>query len=96
MRKVAASAGQRYAAEIASRLWAAATGLASHLAWRDVDDAIADALEIKRGIPPDQSREFALLCQLAGPRAAFRFREYAIRLLKPHLRRRLNQPVARN
>jgi glycosyltransferase involved in cell wall biosynthesis len=87
MRKVAAATGRRYAAEISSRLWVAAAGLASYLAWRDVDDAIADALEINRGIPPDQSKEFALLCRLAGTRSAFRFREYAIRLFKPHLRR---------
>lgn len=96
MRKVAASAGQRYAAEIASRLWMTAAGLASHLAWREVDNAIADALELNRRIPPDQSKEFALLCRMAGPRAAFRFREYAIRLFKPHLRRHVNQSVATN
>jgi glycosyltransferase involved in cell wall biosynthesis len=95
-RKVAARVGQRYATEISSRFWAAATGLASHLAWRDVDDAIAEALELNRGIPPDQSKEFVLLCRLAGPRAAFRFREYAIRLFKPHLRRHPNQPVTKN
>jgi glycosyltransferase involved in cell wall biosynthesis len=95
MRKVAASVGQRYAAEITSRLWAAASGLASNLEWRDVDDAIADALELNRLIPKGQSKKFALLCRLAGPRAAFRFREYAIRWFKPHLRRHLNQDVTK-
>ncbi len=90
MRRVAALAGQRYAAEISSRLWAAAAGLASHLEWADVDRAITEAMELNCAVPPNQSKEFALLCHLAGPRAAFRFREYVIRLFKPHLRRRIN------
>ncbi len=94
MRKLAASAGERYGAEISSRLWEAAAGLASYLAWSDVDGAIADALKLKPGIPPNQSKEFAALCRLAGPRAAFRVREYAIRIFKPHLRATNGQQVA--
>jgi len=90
MRKVAAAAGQRYSAEISSRLWAVAATLAGHSEWTDVDRAIAAALELSRETPKTESKRFALLCGVAGPNAAFRFREYAIRLFKPHLRRYLN------
>lgn len=90
MRRTAEMTGERYCAEIASRLWAAATGLAGHQAWADVDRALALARKIFPEIPTGQSKAFASLCLAIGAPVAFRVREWVIRLFKPHLRRASN------
>jgi len=86
MRKMAASVGSRYPEEIASRLWAVATGLAASREWRAADDALALAHELFPYVPRGESRRFSRFCRLAGPRLAFRIRERGIRISKPHLR----------
>ncbi|HXI69416.1 MAG TPA: glycosyltransferase family A protein [Verrucomicrobiae bacterium] len=88
MRKVAAAVGHKYPAEIASRLWAAATGLAAYQEWESADAALGDAQKLYRGVPRNQPKRFAALCRVVGPRVAFRLRERAIRLFKPRLRRK--------
>jgi hypothetical protein len=87
MRKVAAQVGTQYAPEIAERYWQTATGLGAFGEWAAMDAAIVEAERLMRQIPSAASRPFGLLCRTLGPRAAFRVREHAIRLLKPHLRR---------
>jgi glycosyltransferase involved in cell wall biosynthesis len=86
MRKMAAAVGSRYPEEIASRLWAAAQGLAASLEWGAADDALALARELSPYVPRGESRAFSRLCRLAGPRLAFRIRERGIRISKPYLR----------
>lgn len=86
MRKVAAATGMRYGKEIANRLWAVATGLATFGRWTEVDSALADARRLTPTIPEACTRDFALLCRLVGPRLAFRLREKLIRHTKPDLR----------
>lgn len=86
MRRAAEKTGARYSAEIASRIWGAATGLACHQAWQDVDRALSLARQIHSEIPSGQSRAFARLCSVIGPPAAFRLRERMIRIFKPQLR----------
>jgi len=88
MRKMAAAVGSKYPEEIASRLWAAAAGLASYLEWKDADQALSEALKLYPKIPQNQPKRFALLCHLIGPRFGFRLRERAIRFFKPQLRLR--------
>ncbi len=87
MRKITASHGGQHPAEIASRLWVAATGLAAYSEWASMDAALADARKLYSGVPFGESARFGSLCRLIGPRLAFRVREHAIRLFKPHLRR---------
>jgi glycosyltransferase involved in cell wall biosynthesis len=86
MRKMAAAVGDRYPKELASRLWAAATGLAAFERWREVDEALADAQRLSHEIPANCGRDFDVLCKIIGPRAAFRLREKFVRYLKPELR----------
>ena len=86
MRNVAAAVGQKYPAEIATRLWVAAADLASHLDWAEVDAALSDATRLSPEVPPNQSRRFAILCRLLDLALRFGCASRAIRLLKPHLR----------
>jgi len=86
MRKMATNVGDRYAPEIASRLWAAAAGLASLGEWEAADEALADAFQLFPAIPHGNNRGFSRLCRVVGPRLAFRIRERAIRVFKPGLR----------
>ena len=88
MKRMAASVGEKFPEEIASRYWAAATGLAAHLEWESVDSALGDAMLLNAGVPTDQPGHFAALCHLIGPHLAFRVRERAIRLFKPHVRQK--------
>jgi glycosyltransferase involved in cell wall biosynthesis len=86
MRKMAASVGARYGEDIASRLWVAATGLASVLEWDAADKALATAWQLFPRVPRGQGRRFSQLCRIVGPSVAFRIREHIIRFSKPHLR----------
>ena len=86
MRRAAEKTGERYTGDIAARLWGAATMLASHQTWSDVDRVLALAKQIYPGIPSGQSKSFYRLCAIIGAPAAFRLRERSIRLLKPQLR----------
>jgi len=89
MRRVATVVGSSYQNEIASRFWAAATSLATVSDWAAMDRALEDAANLNRGVSGSQSRAFGNLCRLLGPKLAFRIREYSIRMLKPHLRKRI-------
>lgn len=87
MRQVAAALGNRYPKEIASRLWAAATGLATFDKWEDVDRALALARQLTPDVPAGNTRDFALLNRLIGPERSFRLRERLIRRFKPAMRK---------
>ena len=86
MRRTAEKTNGRYGAEIATRLWATATGLAANQDWEAADAALDRATRLYKGLPNDLSKAFAILCIILGPHLAFRVRECAIRLFKPHLR----------
>ncbi len=86
MQKVAIAVGQKYPQEIASRFWLAATGLAANQDWEATNTAIDQARRLHKGMPSELSKAFAILCRILGPHLAFRVRERAIRLFKPHLR----------
>lgn len=88
MRRIAGKTGGRYMEDVAARIWGAATSLASHQSWNDVDNVLVVAKQIYPGIPSGQSKSFARLCAVIGAPAAFRFRERMIRLLKPQLRKK--------
>jgi glycosyltransferase involved in cell wall biosynthesis len=87
MERVGRAVGAKYGEAIASRLWAAAAGLAVHGCWKDVDHALEEAGRLHGGVPNGQTGKFARLCQALGAKRAFRVREGAIRLLRPALRR---------
>jgi glycosyltransferase involved in cell wall biosynthesis len=91
MKRIAVRAAPKYHEAIAQNLWLAAQGLAMYGQWEKVNEVLADARQIFPGVPSKESREFALACQLFGPHSAFRLREKLIRLLKPKLRRHLNE-----
>ena len=86
MRRIAASVGNNYPEEIASRLWAVATGMAAFEKWEQVDQALNDANKLTSNVPKGCSKVFSLTSRLLGARRAFRIREKAIRWLKPQLR----------
>jgi hypothetical protein len=86
MRRMCEQVGESYPQEIAFRLWAAATGLASFHEWQAADEALADAFGMFPRVPSGQSHRFSQLCRLVGPPLAFRIRERAIRVFKPGLR----------
>lgn len=90
MRKTSAAVGTRYPKEIASRLWAVATGLAAAGDWDGVSQALSDAAALDNGVPSGQSLDFAFLCCLLGPKRAFRVRENLIQTFKPSLRSNTN------
>lgn len=96
MMKVAQRAGPKHHEAIARNSWLAAQGLAMYGQWEKVNEILADARRIFPGVPSEESREFALACRLCGPHLAFRLRESLIRLFKRHLRRHLNEPVAKS
>jgi glycosyltransferase involved in cell wall biosynthesis len=96
MMKVAQRAAPKYREAIARNLWLAAQGLAMYGQWEEVDEVLADARQIFSGVPSQESQDFALACQLFGPRFAFHLRERLIRLFKPELRSHLNQFVRAN
>jgi glycosyltransferase involved in cell wall biosynthesis len=89
MRRMAAMAGDRYGAEISSRLWAAATGLAVHDEWDEADQALDLASRLCAQAPHGQSRIFRSLCRVLGAKRGFRVRESLIRRFKPQLRQSL-------
>jgi glycosyltransferase involved in cell wall biosynthesis len=79
--------GIHYALEIQQRLWEAATSLAFHRQWADVDFALKLASTLADGIPRNQGRLFSLLSFCLGPRISFRVREFLVRKLKPSMHR---------
>jgi glycosyltransferase involved in cell wall biosynthesis len=74
-----------YAQEIATRLWAAAAGLASHVDWHTADQAALLAMRLGGPGPAPSGEVFKALCMLS-PRLALRVREWLIRTLKPQYR----------
>jgi glycosyltransferase involved in cell wall biosynthesis len=83
MRKTATRTGaDRYAADIAKRLWLIVGGLAAELDWHTADQAAALAMRLAG---PSGGRVFKTLCHLS-PHLAIRVREGLIRTFKPRLR----------
>lgn len=86
MRKTAAREdADRYASEIATRLWIAAGGLAAELDWRTADQAAGLAMQICGSSSAPSGWVFKTLCGFS-PRIAIRMREALIRALKARLR----------
>jgi glycosyltransferase involved in cell wall biosynthesis len=85
MQKAAQFPSPSYAVDISNRLWTIATWSGSYLDWDYVDAGIRLAISLGSRAPNDASDLFRVLC-LANPRVAYRLREYAIRLGRPHLR----------
>ena len=86
LRNTAESEGaERYAGEIARKLWIAVGGLTAHLDWRTADDAAALAIRLAGSSGVPTSRMFRALCY-ASPHLAIRIREWLIRAGKPALR----------
>ena len=87
MRKTAArETADRYAAEIARKLWIAVGGLAAELDWRTADQAAALAMQLAGPSVAPSGQIFKALCHLS-PHLALRIREGLIRALQPRLRR---------
>ena len=76
---------ERYAAEIARKLWIAVGGLTAHLDWRTADEAASLAIRLAGSSAVPTSRLFRALCH-ASPHLAIRIREWLIRAGKPALR----------
>lgn len=87
MRRISIKTDRFYSREIKFKLWRAAQGLASMTEWAHVDQALGIASRVSPVLPSGISPLFAALVRLFGDRLAFRFREYGIRLFKPHLRK---------
>jgi glycosyltransferase involved in cell wall biosynthesis len=86
MRKTAAVEGaDRYAAEIARKLWVAVGGLAAELDWRTADQAATLAMQLAGPSAAPSGQLFKALCHFS-PHLALRIREGLIRALKPRLR----------
>lgn len=86
MRKAASLPESRvYGREIADRLWKVTGGLTAELDWDTADAAAALATQLAPLGDVDVGRVFRTLCRIS-PRAALRFRESLIRILKPRLR----------
>jgi glycosyltransferase involved in cell wall biosynthesis len=86
MRKTSARDGaQRYAVEIARKLWIIVGGLTSELDWCTADEAAALAMQLAGPSVAPTSFLFKGMCWLS-PRFALRAREWLIRSLKPRLR----------
>jgi glycosyltransferase involved in cell wall biosynthesis len=86
MWKTAARQGaDRYAAEIARRLWIVTGGLAAELDWRTADKAAALAILLAGPSAIPSGEFFKALCHLS-PSLALRIREALIRAFKPRLR----------
>jgi glycosyltransferase involved in cell wall biosynthesis len=87
MRKTSARKdADRYAPEIANRLWVAVAGLAAELDWTKADEAAALAIQLAGPSVAPSGRIFKGLCRIS-PHFALRVREGLIRTLKPRLRR---------
>jgi glycosyltransferase involved in cell wall biosynthesis len=86
MRKTAAREGaDRYAAEVARKLWIAAGGLAAELDWRTADQAADLAMQLAGPSAAPSGPVFKSICHFS-PHLALRIREGLIRVLKPRLR----------
>jgi hypothetical protein len=86
LRKVAAFEGaDRYARDIAWKLWNVVGCLAAHLDWRTAEEAARLAVRLAGPSSVPTSRLFRTLCY-ASPNLAIRAREWTIRALKPALR----------
>jgi glycosyltransferase involved in cell wall biosynthesis len=89
MRYMLANTGNRYAREIATRMWYIATVFSYYREWKKMDAALQSALKLYPNVLDDQSSltpRFRLLCNTLGPRIAFRVREKVISFFKPELR----------
>ena len=76
---------ERYANEIAQKLWNAAGCLAAHLDWETADAAATLAVRLAGRSSAPARGVFAALCS-GSPRLAIRVREGLIRTIKPGLR----------
>ena len=87
MRKAADGSPERVHPDVARRLWGIAGVAGSYLDWETVDAATALARRLDGPRPPASagSGAFRAVATLA-PRAAFRLRERAVRILRPELR----------
>jgi glycosyltransferase involved in cell wall biosynthesis len=89
MRYMVAQTGNRYAREIATRMWYVATVFSYYREWKKMDAALKSALKLYPHVLDDQSSltpRFRILCKALGPRIAFRVREGVIDFFKPQLR----------
>lgn len=77
--------GDRYAAEIAQKLWSNAVILASLGDWEYCKKSLALIKKLKAPIPSDERMYIKILGRIS-PYWAILFREYMIRLFKPWLR----------
>jgi len=71
----------------ARQLWHVASGLASWLQWPDAHRLVSRASALGLSTDPGARSWFGRLSALS-PHLALRLREYSIRLVRPHLRRR--------
>lgn len=86
LRKTAASEGvDRYAKDIACRLWVVVGGLAAHMDWGTADKAATLAVRLASPSSVPTSRLFRALCY-SSPWLAIRLREWLIRAIRPALR----------
>jgi len=86
MRKTALRDGaERYAREIAQRLWNIVGCLTAELDWRTADEAAALAMRLAGPSSAPSGSLFKAMCALS-PRFALRLREWLIRGLRPRLR----------
>ena len=95
MRKAAVALKGHYAKEISHNLWEIAGVSASYLDWENANACVSLALSLNCRIPKGSSQFFKSLCFL-NPHLAIRIREFSIRVLKPHLRSKLDQPISSN
>ena len=85
MRKVAEAVGDRYADEIAQRLWGIAGVSAAYLDWENADLCVQLAISLQGRAAHNLSLLFRILCNF-NPYFAIRLREWLIRWFKPKLR----------
>lgn len=95
MRKAVEALKGRYAKEISHNLWGIAGFSASYLDWENADACVSLALSLNCRIPKGTSPIFKFLCY-CNPHLAIRIREFLLRVLKPHLRAKLDQPISLN
>ncbi|GAB4369341.1 MAG: hypothetical protein Kow00121_09170 [Elainellaceae cyanobacterium] len=85
MRKVAEAVGDRYADEIAQRLWGIAGVSAAYLDWENADLCVQLAISLRGSVGHNLSPLFKIFCNF-NPYFAIRLREWLIRWFKPQLR----------
>jgi glycosyltransferase involved in cell wall biosynthesis len=85
LQKAARHNGNTHGEVIANQLWKNAGILAAHQQWDLADEAAQLAVDLDGRIPAQEGFLFRVLSVL-NPRLALRFREWAIRVLKPSLR----------